>query len=83
MTRANFRQMRWHRARLTNALAQSFFLCGDFVFYLESDCMKNITEIRHAIDQIDQEIIIILAKRQRLVEQAGRLKIRTISELFR
>lgn len=45
--------------------------------------MKNITEIRHVIDQIDQEIIIILAKRQRLVEQAGRLKIRTISELFR
>lgn len=45
--------------------------------------MKNITEIRHVIDQIDQEIIIILTKRQRLVEQAGRLKTRTISELFR
>ncbi|MFC3931286.1 chorismate mutase [Streptococcus dentapri] len=36
--------------------------------------MKNITEVRQATDQLDQELILPLAKRQYLVEQTGRLK---------
>ncbi len=34
----------------------------------------NLSEVRQAIDAIDSELIILLAKRQYFVEQAGLLK---------
>lgn len=36
--------------------------------------MKNLNEVRQAIDGLDGKLIELLAQRQRLVEQAGRLK---------
>ena len=35
---------------------------------------QTLTEVRQAIDGLDAELIALLAKRQALVEQAGRLK---------
>lgn len=35
---------------------------------------QTLTEVRQAIDRLDAELIALLAKRQALVEQAGRLK---------
>ena len=35
---------------------------------------QTLTEVRQAIDGLDAELIALLAKRQTLVEQAGRLK---------
>ena len=34
----------------------------------------TLNEVRQAIDSLDQQLIELLAQRQRLVEQAGRLK---------
>lgn len=35
---------------------------------------ETLNEVRQAIDSLDAELITLLAKRQTLVEQAGRLK---------
>lgn len=37
---------------------------------------QTLTEVRQAIDGLDAELIALLARRQALVEQAGRLKLR-------
>lgn len=36
--------------------------------------METLTDVRAAIDALDEELIGLLAQRQRLVEAAGRLK---------
>lgn len=38
--------------------------------------MDALSNIRSAIDNIDRELIRLLAQRQRLVEKAGRLKLK-------
>ena len=39
-------------------------------------CMDALSNIRIEIDDIDRELIRLLAQRQRLVEKAGRLKLK-------
>ncbi|WP_373741355.1 chorismate mutase [Neisseria sp.] len=36
--------------------------------------MNTLNEVRRSIDELDQKLIALLAERQQLVEQAGRLK---------
>ena len=43
---------------------------------------QTLTEVRQAIDGLDAELIALLAKRQTLVEQAGRLKPRGVAQVI-
>ena len=60
-----------------NALTQ-IFLCEGFLYLCKIShvgaVMTDIQKLRNQIDQIDHQLLVLLARRQQIVEQIGRLK---------
>lgn len=60
-----------------NALMQ-IILCEGFLylckFFYVGAVMTNIQRLRSQIDQLDHQLLVLLAQRQQIVEQIGRLK---------
>ena len=49
---------------------------------VEDKLPQTLEEVREAIDGLDKELIELLARRQKLVRQAGRLKPKTMCRRF-